>query len=179
MLVQGPMNSAAIVALCIVSLAAAASAGCTAGSAGAVGELADAGAKDAQGQPADAKVSDATSTSADATAADAPGSNDAPVDAYSGQCTFSADAYDLSCATNTDCVAAYAGYYCSPAQCGCDPIGISKSALAKFNADVAKTPLGSGAVEGVDCGCPLELGPCCVRGTCQANAGCFAPPADM
>jgi hypothetical protein len=148
-----PMDSAAIL-LPFVCLAAEAVAGCTSGGA-------------ATNAPADASVT-----------MDAPASIDGAAEAYTGPCTFSPDAYDLSCTTDTDCVGVAAGYYCSPAQCGCALIGISKTALAKFNADVARTPLGSGKVEGVDCGCPEEFGPCCLNGACQASAGCFAGPAD-
>jgi hypothetical protein len=116
---------------------------------------------------------------------------DAPAEASSGPCTFSADAYDLSCATDTDCVAVSPSYYCSPAQCGCSAIAISRSALPEFNAAVAKTPLGSGAVQGVDCGCPVFAdGMCCVNGMCQsvcpsdtlaacADAGGFCAPDEI
>ncbi len=103
-------------------------------------------------------------------------SGDAP--AYSGPCTFSADAFDLSCTTDTDCIGVAAGYYCSPAQCGCTLIGISRSALGAFNAEVAETPLGSGAVEGVDCGCPAEGPICCQSGTCQSGFAACTLPVD-
>jgi hypothetical protein len=144
------MKSPAIVSLALVGLSAAALAGCTSG-----GTVA---------READTSVKDASVT-------------DAPADSYSGICTFSADAFDQSCTTDMDCVAVTAGYYCAPG-CGCDPIGISKNALGDFNAAVAQTRVGSGAVEGADCSCPLELGPCCIGGTCQANEGCFSLPAD-
>jgi hypothetical protein len=157
------MRSAAVL-FPLVGLAAEAAAGCISGG-GATNVPADAsGTMDA---PADASV-----------AMDASASLDSALEAYTGPCTFSPDAYDLSCATDTDCVAVAAGYYCSPAQCGCIPIGIGKSALAQFNADVAKTPLGSGKVEGADCGCTEELGPCCLNGACQAGAGCYAGASD-
>ena len=137
------MKSPAIVSLALVGLSAAALAGCTSG-----GTVA---------READTSVKDASVT-------------DAPADSYSGICTFSADAFDQSCTTDTDCVGVAPSYYCSPARCGCSVITISRSALPKFEAAVAATPLGSGAVEGVDCGCGASLGDgmCCVNGTCQS-----------
>lgn len=148
-----PMGSAAIL-FPLVCLAAEAVAGCTSGGV-------------ATNKPADASVM-----------IDAHASIDGALEAYTGPCTFSADAYDLSCKTDNDCVGVAAGYYCSPAQCGCVLIGISKGALAKFNTDVASTPLGSGEVEGVDCGCTAELGVCCLGGTCSSGTDCFAGIAD-
>jgi hypothetical protein len=159
---RAALGPAAILLLPAACFGAAAVAGCTSG-----------GTTNA---PTDANVLDAPAS------LDGSGnahSVDGSLDAYSGPCTFSPDAYDLSCTTDTDCVTEIAGYYCSPAQCGCDPIGISRNAVAKFTADVAKTPLGSGEVEGVDCGCgAVGGGVCCIGGTCQSGVSCFSPRAD-
>ena len=54
---------------------------------------------------------------------------DAPAEAYSGPCTFSAEAFDLSCTTDMDCLGVSPSYYCSPAQCGCSSIAISRGRL--------------------------------------------------
>src|SRR5580658_5752357 len=104
------MNVPSIIStLCLGLAAVALVAGCTSEGALADGELADASATDAL-----AEVS-------------------------TGPCTFSADAFDLSCTTDMDCVGVSPSYYCSPAQCGCSVITISRSALPEFNAAVAKT----------------------------------------
>ena len=64
----------------------------------------------------------------------------------------------------------FAGDYCGDeCICGGDST-INVGALAQFNADVAKTPIGSGAVEGVgaDCSWPTEIdyAPYCQSGRC-------------
>jgi hypothetical protein len=143
--------SATVAAMKRAAIALAfAAAGCTSGS-NERGGATDASVTDGPSELVDAKMTDVASQ------------------AYDGPCIFSADAFDQSCTTDMDCVGVSPSYYCSPAQCGCSVITISRSALPKFNAAVAATPLGSGAVEGVDCGCPaIPDGMCCVNGTCQS-----------
>jgi hypothetical protein len=68
-----------------------------------------------------------------------------------------------------------AGDYCV-AGCLCGGSAISATALAQFNADVAKTPLGSGAVQELPCNCPAEFAPCCRQGQCVAGSACLAAP---
>jgi hypothetical protein len=84
----------------------------------------------------------------------------------SAACEISASSYDQSCTADTDCVMVSAGDYCTSTACLCGGSAISRSALAQFNANVAKTPVASGAVEGADCGCPEAFGPCCRQGKC-------------
>jgi hypothetical protein len=62
------------------------------------------------------------------------------------------------------------------AGCLCGGSAISATALAQFNADVAKTPLGSGAVQELKCNCPGEFAPCCRQGRCVAGSDCLAAP---
>jgi hypothetical protein len=118
----------------------------------------------------------ATGTSATVSAVDAStsmSSSDAssPIGAFdAAACTILASNYDQSCTVDTDCVRVAAGDYCGD-ECLCGGEStINVGALAQFNADVAKTPIGSGAVEGVgaDCGCPTEIdnAPCCQGGQC-------------
>ncbi len=85
-------------------------------------------------------------------------------------CVLAASNYNQSCTVDTDCVPISTGNYCDPLTCMCGGVGdvISKNALPQFQADVAKTPIGSGAIQGASCGCPLfGLGACCVAGMCQ------------
>jgi hypothetical protein len=107
------------------------------------------------------------------------GSGDAGVDTDSGTCMISASNYDQSCNVDSDCVQVSAGDYCSAATCTCGGSAINVGSMAQFNAAVAKTPLGSGALDSVRvvCGCPCESGAVCRSGKCQA-AFCGAPSAD-
>jgi hypothetical protein len=104
------------------------------------------------------------------------GSSDGP-NADSGLCMISASNYDQSCTVDTDCSMVSSGDYCS-ATCLCGGSAINVGALAKFNADVAKTPLGSGALGNVFCGCPFSWGPCCRHGTCVGERGGCSSPSD-
>jgi hypothetical protein len=90
-------------------------------------------------------------------------------------CTIVASKYDQSCAVDTDCRMISAGDYCM-AGCLCGGSAISATAIAQFNADVAKTPLGSGAVQNLNCNCPGEFAPCCRQGQCVAGSDCLAAP---
>jgi hypothetical protein len=87
-------------------------------------------------------------------------------------CTIVASNYDQSCGVDTDCRMISAGDYCV-AGCLCGGSAISATALAQFNADVAKTPVGSGAVQELPCNCPAEFAPCCRQGQCVAGSDCL------
>jgi hypothetical protein len=111
--------------------------------------------------------------SIDAPAVD--GSIDSPsesADAYSGPCMISASSYDQSCAVDTDCTIVTSTNYCTT-NCLCGGSAINVGALAKFNGDVSKTPLGSGALGGAACPCAAPFGPCCRGGQCTGE--CFSP----
>jgi hypothetical protein len=105
------------------------------------------------------------------------GSGDGGPDAESDGCTVSASNYDQSCTVDTDCVEVSSGDYCSAATCQCGGSVVNVGALAQFRADVSKTPLGSGALMSLPCGCPLAAGPCCRQGMCKAGFGedCSSP----
>ncbi len=92
--------------------------------------------------------------------------------ASAGPCTISASSYDQSCTVDTDCTTVTSTDYCA-ASCLCGGSAINVGALAQFNDDTAKTPLGSGALGGPACPCAAALGPCCRSGTCSAS--CFSP----
>lgn len=98
------------------------------------------------------------------------GSNHADVDA--GACMISASNYDQSCTADTDCEGVTSRDYCV-AGCLCGGSAINAGALAQFNADVSKTPLGSGALGGAACPCAPTPGPCCRAGQCTAT--CLLP----
>jgi hypothetical protein len=88
-------------------------------------------------------------------------------------CTISASNYDQSCSTDTECAMVSSGDYCDSDQCFCGGSAISVGALAQFSADVAKTPIGTGAIPAAFCGCPLEGPPCCRAGVCTTT--CSSP----
>jgi hypothetical protein len=101
--------------------------------------------------------------------------DDASTPAMTGEdasCNIAASNYDQSCAVDTDCRMISAGDYCV-AGCLCGGSAIHATALAQFNADVAKTPLGSGAVQELACNCPQEFAPCCRQGQCVAGSDCL------
>lgn len=98
------------------------------------------------------------------------GSNHADTDA--GACMISASNYDQSCAADTDCQEVTSRDYCV-AGCLCGGSAVNAGALAQFNADVSKTPLGSGALGGAACPCADQPGPCCRSGKC--TMACFSP----
>ena len=55
--------------------------------------------------------------------------------------------YDRSCSTLADCVSVLVGNYCtSLCECPYDYLLINKRSLSQFNADVAMTTFGSGAI---------------------------------
>jgi|CZKU01.1.fsa_nt_gi hypothetical protein len=115
---------------------------------------------------------DASATIADAGA-------EAHVDA--GDCLIAASNYDQSCSADFDCVTVAGsqpvgfGDYCQP-HCLCGGGAINKSSAAEYAADVARTPLGSGAISGAGvCPCPPNpaMG-CCQGGQCVkvCSSGC-------
>lgn len=102
---------------------------------------------------------------------------DAAVDALgtdSGQdaaCLIRDTDYDRTCSVDSDCVIAVGGQpvvfgdYCQPL-CFCTAGTISRAAAAQFAANVSKTPIGSGALQGLNCGCLGGLGACCQHNQC-------------
>ena len=122
-----------------------------------------------------------TTTVGDAGRADA-----AVQKAEAGPCAIDTSNYDLSCSTDSDCVGFIAGSepglglgglpvqsgnYCTP-MCFCGGDVISKKSVAQYTTDVSKTPLGSGAIAPLSCGCGDEPGPCCENGQCVAKSVC-------
>jgi hypothetical protein len=87
----------------------------------------------------------------------------AEAQADSGDCFIVATNYDQSCSADSDCVTMVEGTlvefgdYCT-SHCLCGGGAINKSAAAKYAVDVAKTPLGSGAISGAGA-CPCWLSP--------------------
>src|SRR5579863_4465987 len=107
----------------------------------------------------------------------------ADVQADSGDCFIVATNYDQSCSADSDCVTMVEGTlvefgdYCT-SHCLCGGDAINQSAAAKYAADVAKTPLGSGAISGAGA-CPCFGAPatgCCQGGRCVevCSSGCSA-----
>jgi hypothetical protein len=117
--------------------------------------------------------------SIDAPRVDAP--NEAGGDARAAPCMISASNYDQSCMVDTDCAEVASGDYCSVSGGICPNCGgtaINVGALAQFNADVSKTPIGSGALGDVSCGCRFVNGPCCRHGVCQGEVEACSFPTD-
>lgn len=92
---------------------------------------------------------------------------------YSVSCVIWAAKYDQSCTVDSDCALVADGDFCGDeltcAYSGTDPI--SATAVAQFEADVAKTPVGSGAVNGCNYySGDTNPGPaptaCCQSGAC-------------
>ena len=82
-----------------------------------------------------------------------------------------ASSYDQSCRKDSDCVAIEEGNFCRPgANNGCTNAAINRTALAQYQADLAKTT--AGVCYGLT-GCPLESGPCCQSGVCAVDGQCF------
>jgi hypothetical protein len=88
-------------------------------------------------------------------------------------CMIQASNYDQSCAVDSDCVMVTSGDYCDAGtptahECFCGGSAINVDAQPQFSADVAKTPIGSGAVQiPGPCGCPPQLRTCCQAGKCS------------
>jgi hypothetical protein len=81
---------------------------------------------------------------------------------------ISASSYNQACSVDSDCRMVSSGNYCS-AGCLCGGSAINVAAVAQFNDDVSKTPLGSGALGNVICACPAEAVPCCRHGVCEGS----------
>ncbi|MGA2449045.1 MAG: hypothetical protein ABTD50_10245 [Polyangiaceae bacterium] len=110
-------------------------------------------------------------------AGDAAVNDAAAPDGYVGACIISASNYDQSCSVDTDCVEVTSGDYCVTTTCDCGGSVIAAAVQAQFNDDVARTPLGSGAIGWAECGCPYNNPPCCSQGICQlGSAPACAPP---
>jgi hypothetical protein len=78
--------------------------------------------------------------------------------------------YDRSCAVDTDCIAVGEGNFCVVGAGDCPTAAISKSAYARYKADVAKTNAAfCRAISSCGSGVP---GPCCRNGSCQVGAQC-------
>lgn len=75
--------------------------------------------------------------------------------------------YDQSCTSNSDCVEIYVGNPCScEINCGTIPAAINKSVEPQYLTDVRNLPPISCACE-VNPPFPVDVGPCCIAGTCQ------------
>jgi len=97
-------------------------------------------------------------------------------------CLIVGSNYDQTCSTDSDCVGVAGnlpvqfGDYCTTT-CLCGGDAINESAAAQYQADVFRTPLGSGAYGLIGCGsCPGTIPPCCRSGRCAT--ACPTPGAD-
>ena len=80
--------------------------------------------------------------------------------------------YDQSCQTDSDCVLVGQGESCFPCSLAYGPYGaISRSDLARFEADVAKTPAGNVPVSCAP-GCTPSPSAYCLGGKCQVGSPC-------
>jgi len=89
-----------------------------------------------------------------------------------GSPVIAASSYDQSCQVDSDCVAVGVGAPCYPCEVLCPgAAAISTSSMAKYMADVARSPAGSG----VACSCPFydPASACCSAGTCAPH--CLVP----
>jgi hypothetical protein len=80
-------------------------------------------------------------------------------------CNITPSEYDTSCSTDSECVSAAFGNFCE-AVCNCPTDYINQSALAKYMADVSKTPVGMGAIQPSNCNCGNLGAGCCRSGHC-------------
>jgi hypothetical protein len=135
------------------------------------------GAVSESGVPADASEHADSRSGIDAASnGSMDGSAEAP------QCIISTSNYDQSCSVDSDCVSTVviddagdyvfvkSGDYCK-SMCNCGGDTISRDAVGKYTSDMLRTPLGSGAIPRLRCGCPAQFLPCCRSGTCLA--GCL------
>jgi hypothetical protein len=103
-------------------------------------------------------------------------------------CMIDLDPYDQSCSVDSDCVSTidlgcavytnsqplrplyvHGGNFCNGCNCN-TALGINRSAVAQYVADVSRTPEGSGQAPFPICNCPLTPPPgtpSCVDGSCQ------------
>jgi hypothetical protein len=83
--------------------------------------------------------------------------------------------YDQSCQTDSDCVLVGEGESCFPCSLAYGPYGaISRSDLARFEADVARTPAGNLPVSCAPA-CAPSPSACCLGGKCQVGSQCSNP----
>jgi len=94
---------------------------------------------------------------------------------------ISAASYDQSCKIDSDCVGVGQGDACNPCS-WCTSAAINAGALARYQADVDKSPAGwmfSGSSSGQTCFCPGVSGPYCCAGKCSvAIEGCSVAAPD-
>jgi len=105
-----------------------------------------------------------------------------------GTCNINVLNYDRSCTDLSDCIEGIevdagivadtfpvqSGDYCIPF-CLCGGAAISKAAAAQYAADIARTPLGSGALTRPVCGCIAPPPVCCYQNLCQTGENCPLP----
>ena len=93
------------------------------------------------------------------------------LNADAGCAEIQASSYDQSCANDSDCVTVNVGDPCEACvfACGENVSAINASAMARYKADVDKTPAAVAL-----CGCPafLRPPPCCRGGQCHADNEC-------
>jgi hypothetical protein len=107
---------------------------------------------------------------------DAPGDSMTGIDATS--CMILESNYNQSCTYDNDCLVVATGDYCV-SRCFSGNGAISAAGLAQFNADVAKTPAGSGAIPPGGCPPGPNIGnPCCVSGVCRVGPSCYSLTPD-
>jgi hypothetical protein len=84
--------------------------------------------------------------------------------------------YDDTCAVDNDCIAltsggvVFFGNWCGT-ECPCVNGAINRDSEAQYVADVARTPIGTGAVRPPSCGCPNAGVPCCQAGRLSLSCG--------
>jgi hypothetical protein len=121
--------------------------------------------------PVPVDASDGPTIDAAAERLDGSSRNESGADA-AASCNISASSYDQSCKADTDCTLVDSRNYCEPG-CVCPNSTVNVGALAQYNADVATTPLGSGALGSTACPCRVVLPPCCRDGRCVLD--CSSP----
>ena len=83
--------------------------------------------------------------------------------------------YAQTCQQDSDCILVGEGQSCYPCSLAYGPYGaISRGALAQFEADVAKTPGGTGNPVSCASACTPSPTACCRGGQCRADALCSA-----
>jgi hypothetical protein len=88
-------------------------------------------------------------------------------------CFIEATNYDQSCSVDSDCVPGIqSGDYCQSIDYSCGQETINKNSLAQYMADVAKTPVGSGAIPELEASCGFMGPPCCTAGHCTPGLQC-------
>lgn len=123
-------------------------------------------------------AADDTDVTGERAASDAP-ENESGEDAA---CLIRDTDYDRTCSVDSDCVIEVGGLpvvfgdYCQPI-CFCAAGTISRAAAGQFATNVSKTPIGSGALPGLNCGCLGGPGACCQHNTCVFPCSYDSPDA--